>query len=260
MSTLFVSHGSPVLALEPGQTGAMLASLANTLPKPKAILCISAHWDTPQAMVSTAAAMDTIHDFGGFPRALFEIQYPAPGAPHLAKRVVQCLESAHIPVQTHATRGLDHGAWVPLSLMYPSAEIPVTQLSIQSRASTASQFALGQALRPLHDEGILILASGAVTHNLGDFFSTDRDAPALPYVQAFADWLGEGIAGQEMHRLLDYRQQSQHGARAHPTEDHLMPLFVALGAAEHVPVQRLQPELTYGMLSMDAYFWPSPSR
>ncbi len=255
MTTVFVSHGSPMLALEPGQTGVMLAALAKTIPKPDAILCVSAHWDTTVPTVSTASEMETLHDFGGFPRALFDIQYPAQGAPGLAARVVECLQAAQIPVHTHATRGLDHGAWVPLSLMYPQADIPVTQLSIQSRASTASQFALGQALRPLHAENILILASGAVTHNLGDFYSTQRDAPALPYVQAFADWLGQGIAEEDTDRLLAYRQHSAHGAHAHPAEDHLMPLFVALGAAGASQGQRFQPELTYGILAMDAYLW-----
>lgn len=255
MTTLFVSHGSPMLALEPGQTGRMLATLAEVMPRPDAILCVSAHWDTAQPTVSAASHMQTIHDFGGFPRALFEIQYPAAGAPQLAAHVMNCLQAAQLPCHADPSRGLDHGAWVPLSLMYPQADIPVTQLSIQSHASTASQFALGQALRPLHAENILILASGAVTHNLGDFYSPQRDAPALPYVQAFADWLGQAIAEEDAERLLTYRQQSTHGIRAHPTEDHLMPLFVALGAAGHTRVQRLQPELTYGMLAMDAYLW-----
>ncbi|MDP8566446.1 DODA-type extradiol aromatic ring-opening family dioxygenase [Methylophilus aquaticus] len=255
MTTVFVSHGAPMLAVEPGQTGVMLAELAKTMPKPDAILCVSAHWDTRVPTVSTAPEMETIHDFSGFPQALFEIQYAAKGAPLLAARVVECLQAAQISVHTHATRGLDHGAWVTLSLMYPQAEIPVTQLSIQSRASTASQCALGRALQPLHAENILILASGAVTHNLGDFFSPERDAAALPYVQAFADWVGQTIAEEDVDQLLFYRQQSAHGARAHPTEDHLMPLFVALGAAGASKVRRLQPELTYGILAMDAYLW-----
>lgn len=257
MTTLFVSHGSPMLALEPGLTGMMFADLANIIPKPDAILCVSAHWDTRVPMVTTAHEMETIHDFGGFPRQLFDLQYPAHGAPRLAARVVECLQAAQIAVHLHASRGLDHGAWVPLSLMYPRAEIPVTQLSIQSHALPVSQFAIGQALRPLHAENILILASGAVTHNLGDFYSPQRDAPSLPYVQAFADWLGEAIAANDSERLLSYRQRSKHGERAHPSEDHLMPLFVALGAAGHDRVQHFQPEITYGMLAMDAYLWLS---
>ncbi|MGP1716916.1 MAG: DODA-type extradiol aromatic ring-opening family dioxygenase [Methylophilus sp.] len=254
MTTLFVSHGAPSLILEPGETGQMLVHLAASLPKPDAILVISAHWDTRVATVSLASHQATIHDFSGFPAPLYEIQYPAPGAPALAHQVVALLQASGIAVHAHAERGLDHGAWVPLALMYPAADIPVTQLSIQSRSTPAQQFALGQALQPLHAQNVLILASGAVTHNLSDFFSANRDAAPLSYVASFADWVAGQLSAQEAETLLNYRQESDHGIQAHPSEDHLMPLFVAAGSGQGVP-KRFTPETTYGILAMDAYVW-----
>lgn len=254
MTTLFVSHGAPTLVLEPGETGIMLASLAASLPRPAAILVVSAHWDTRVANVSLAAHPATIHDFAGFPAAMYAIHYRAPGAPALANKVIELLAENGIPAQAHADRGLDHGAWVPLSLMYPDADIPVTQLSIQSRSTPAAQFALGQALRPLHTENVLILASGAITHNLSDFFSGNRDAAPLAYVNTFADWVAGQLASEQTQTLLNYRIENSKGIQAHPSEDHLMPLFVAVGSAQGIP-KRYTPETTYGILAMDAYVW-----
>jgi 4,5-DOPA dioxygenase extradiol len=254
MTTLFVSHGAPMLAIEPGRTGPLLAEIAASLPRPDAILVVSAHWDTRMATVSLAAQPETIHDFAGFPPALYAKQYPAPGAPALAQQVVALLQAHDISVQTHNHRGLDHGAWVPLMLMYPEADIPVTQLSIQSRATPAEQFALGRALQGLHQDNILILASGAITHNLSDFFTADRDTAPLPYVLPFADWMAERIMQQQWEHLLNYRVECPQGVQAHPSEDHLMPLFVAAGSAQG-EVKRFTPENTYGILAMDAYLW-----
>ncbi|MFD1122859.1 DODA-type extradiol aromatic ring-opening family dioxygenase [Methylophilus flavus] len=254
MTTLFVSHGAPTLALESGETGKMLSTLAASLPKPDAILVISAHWDTRVPMVSLAAHPATIHDFAGFPAALYAIQYPAPGATALANKVIALLAAHDIQAQTQADRGLDHGAWVPLSLMYPEADIPVTQLSIQSRSTPAAQFALGQALQDLHDQNVLILASGAITHNLSDFFTGQRDAAPLAYVNTFADWIADQLAAEQAQTLLNYRTENRQGIQAHPSEDHLMPLFVAAGSGQGVP-KRFTPETTYGILAMDAYVW-----
>lgn len=256
MTTLFVSHGAPTLALEPGETGKMLATLAASLPRPDAILVISAHWDTRVPTVSLAAHPATIHDFAGFPAALYAINYPVPGAPALANKVLELLAAHEIPAQTHTDRGLDHGAWVPLSLMYPEADIPVTQLSIQSRTTPAAQFALGQALQSLHAENVLILASGAITHNLSDFFTGQRDATPLAYVNAFSDWVAGQLASEQAQTLLNYRTENREGIQAHPSEDHLMPLFVAAGSAQGIP-KRYTPETTYGILAMDAYVWES---
>lgn len=272
MSTLFVSHGAPTLALEPGHTGQVLAEIAARLPRPDAILVVSAHWDTRVPTISLASQPQTIHDFAGFPPAMYALTYPAPGAPALAAQVVALLQAQEIPIQTQAERGLDHGAWVPLMLMYPQADIPVTQLSIQSRSSPAAQFAVGQALRPLHAQNVLILASGAITHNLADFYTADRNASPLAYVDAFSDWMASRLLQQQWASLLNYRNECPWARQAHPTEDHLMPLFVAAGSvadyafsseqetalmAECAPVQRYRPEYTYGILAMDAYLWAS---
>lgn len=258
MTTLFVSHGAPMLALAPGLTGQMLASIASNIPRPPAILVVSAHWDTRVPTVSLARQPETIHDFAGFPPALYDMQYPAPGAPALAEQIVDLLTAQGLPVQTNTQHGLDHGAWVPLRLMYPDADIPVTQLSIQSRSSPQQQFALGQALQALHAQQVLILASGAITHNLSDLFTGNRDAEPLVYVEAFANWMAERIQQQQWQSLLNYRVACPLGVRAHPSEDHLMPLFVAAGSVYDWPaacLQRFTPENTYGILAMDAYLW-----
>ncbi|MCB5185820.1 dioxygenase [Methylobacillus gramineus] len=254
MTTLFISHGAPTLAMEPGATGRLLAELGRSLPQPDAILVISAHWDTTQPRVSAVETPETIHDFGGFPREMYEMQYPAPGAPDLAMRVVEALADSFPTTSMDASRGLDHGGWVPLMLMYPQADIPVTQLSIQSHAGPLKHYQIGQALTGLQQENILLLCSGAITHNLHDFFTAERDAPVLDYVPAFTNWMAQKIADHDIDALLDYRTQAPGGHRAHPHEDHLMPLFVALGAAQGSGI-RYQPENTYGILAMDTYVW-----
>ncbi len=254
MTTLYISHGAPTLALEPGATGQALSQLAHSLPRPKSILVISAHWDTRFVKVSTAIQPETIHDFGGFPRAMYDINYPVSGAPEVAGRAADLLAESGVLVQKDAFRGLDHGAWVPLMLMYPEADIPVTQLSIQTHLGSAAHFAMGQAISALQDEGVMILCSGAITHNLHDFFTTTRDAPVLNYVTDFTDWVAQKIENNEMEALVDYREQSQSGIRAHPSEDHILPLFVALGAGRGKPT-RIQPENTFGILAMDIYCW-----
>ena len=257
MTTLFISHGAPSLAAEPGETGKLLARLANDIPRPAAILAVSAHWDTPQPRLNTAIAPQTIHDFNGFPPALYQIQYPAPGAPALAERTAGLLRQAGFETKLDATRGLDHGAWVPLRLMYPEADIPVTQLSIQGHAGPQAHIEIGRAIAGLQQYNVLILCSGAVTHNLRHFFTSERDAEVLDYVAPFADWLGQHIATADHAALIDYRN-SPHGALAHPSEDHILPLFVALGAGEGKTVARFQPENTYGILAMDVYRWSDP--
>lgn len=254
MTTLFISHGAPTLAIEPGETGKFLAQIAQDIPRPSAILAVSAHWDATRPLISTTSSPQTIHDFYGFPSELYQIQYPAPGAPDLANKAAQLLERQGFEVALDPARGLDHGAWVPLRLMYPEADIPVSQLSIQSPAGPEAHFEMGKALSPLQNENVMILCSGAVTHNLRHFFTNDRDAEALDYVDAFADWLGQSIAASDHAALLDYRNNA-HGREAHPSEDHILPLFVALGAGEGKTPKQYQPETTYGILAMDIYRW-----
>jgi len=254
MTTLFISHGAPTLAIEPGATGKLLGELALSLPRPQAILVISAHWDTHAPRISLAEKPQTIHDFGGFPREMYEIEYPVNGAPVLAEQTATLLKKAGIDVELDHGRGLDHGAWVPLRLMYPDADIPVTQLSIQSRLGPQAHYDMGRAISQLQDENVLILCSGAITHNLHDLFTMQRDAKVLDYVPDFAEWVANKIEHEDTTALINYRKEIKSGLRAHPTEDHILPLFVALGAAKG-KATRYQPENTYGILAMDIYRW-----
>ena len=236
-----------------------LGAYMHELPRPKAILVISAHWAAREPTVSTAATPDTIHDFGGFPPALYAMNYPAPGAPALATRVRELLAAASLPNAQEPDRGLDHGAWIPLKAMYPDADMPVVQLALQPFAGPDWHRRIGAALRPLRDEGVLILASGAVTHNFGWLTWGTNSAPLAKSV-AFADWVGDALERDDRPALLDYRRLAPYGAEAHPSEEHLLPLFAALGAANpgEKPL-RLEPEHTYGGLAMDAYLWQDAS-
>ena len=254
LPTLFVSHGSPMLAVEPGRAGAMLAELGRTLPRPRAILVVSAHWQTRVPTASTAAQPETIHDFGGFPRVLYEIRYPASGDPALGEAVATRLTRAGIPATTDSLRGLDHGAWVPLRYLAPDADVPVLQLSLPAGWTTAQYLAYGRALQGLGDEGVLVMGSGSITHNLYEFQmgGVSEDPRAL----AFTGWIEARLANADLPALLDYRRQAPHAVWAHPTEEHLMPLFVALGAASGWPAhQVLHGGLRDRVMSMDAYLF-----
>lgn len=253
LPTLFISHGAPDLILHPGETTAFFQQLGQSLPTPQAILVISAHWNTSIPTVSSAPHPRTIYDFSGFPAPLYQLTYPAPGAPELATRVGELLNQNGLPHATHPDRGLDHGAWSPLLLIYPHADIPVTQLSIQFPASPAHHFQLGQALEPLRQEGILILASGGATHNLRAFDSIYNATPP-DWVSSFDDWLADRIGAGDTESLLHYRQFAPNAEKNHPTEDHLLPLFVALGAAGTTAKgTALHRSYVYGAFSMAAY-------
>lgn len=251
---LFVSHGAPDIALQAGSPILQTwGQIGKQLPRPQAILLLSAHWETASPVLSTATTPSTIHDFGGFPRPLYQLQYPAPGAPQLANAVADCLNQAGIPLALDPKRGLDHGAWIPLRTIYPDADIPVAQLSVQPQAGTNWHWRLGQALQPLRADNILIMASGAVTHNFG--WLSEQTEPH-PQALAFSDWLGEKLAERDTESLLAYRYRSASGAVAHPSEEHLLPLYVALGASTAQDrLTRFTPGFTYGALAMDAYLW-----
>ncbi|HET8708582.1 MAG TPA: class III extradiol ring-cleavage dioxygenase [Pseudomonadales bacterium] len=252
MPALFVSHGAPDILLHRGKTLALWDELGQTLPTPAAILVVSAHWTTPNPLVSSAAHPRTIHDFGGFPRELYQIHYPAPGSLALAQRVEALLADASIPIQRDPAYGLDHGAWVPLTHLYPDANIPVAQLSVQPGRGPEWHFKLGQALAPLREENILLLASGAVTHNFAWLSALSQGI--YPPAGQFTEWVAEKIALKDWAAMLNYRLVSQYGAEAHPTDEHFLPLFVALGSMLPDEVAtRFTPEFTYGALAMDAY-------
>lgn len=254
MPAVFVSHGSPMLAVEDGAAHRFLKGYGGRLGRPKAVLAVSAHWETPAPLASTAARPETIHDFGGFARELYAMRYPAPGAPEVAERAAGLLSAAGIPAGTDPDRGLDHGAWVPLGLLYPDADVPVAQLSIQPHLGPEHHWRVGRALRPLREEGLLILATGAITHNLREFFGRGLDAAAPDWVTGFADWIADAVAGGRTNDLLDYRRLAPHAVRNHPTDEHLLPLFVALGAGSgDRPGEVVHRSHTYGVLAMDAY-------
>ncbi len=200
--------------------------------------------------MSAAPQPETIHDFYGFPQPLYELDYPAPGAPDLAAEIAGLVPGIQIDRQ----RGLDHGAWSPLRAMYPAADIPVIQLAVMPRASAETHYRLGQMLQPLTRRGVLILASGGLTHNLRDIVGDAADGAALPYVGEFRDWFADALDRRDLPALLDWRHQAPHAARAHPSAEHLLPLNVALGAAgEHATAQNVHRDYQLAALALDAF-------
>ena len=256
LPALFLSHGSPMMALMDTPARDFLQGLGGLLPRPKAILVASAHWETQTPMLNAPARNDTIHDFYGFPKELYTLHYTPPTAPELAERVAQSLREAGFAAGIDTARGLDHGAWVPLLLAYPQAEIPVLQLSVQSHLGAAHHFALGAALAGLRAQGVLVVGSGSFTHDLRRFRRgmPEIDAPETPDVTAFSDWMDEKLRAGDAAALLDYRRLAPFAAEEHPTEEHLLPLYVAMGAAgAGAAVKRLHSSTEYSFLRMDAY-------
>jgi len=253
---LYVSHGAPLFAVDAGETGPALTRWGKELraqfPALRGVVVMSPHWmaRTPQVMTGPQPA--TWHDFGGFPPALYQLQYPAPGAPALAQEVLDLLQAAGVAAQGDAQRPFDHGAWVPLMHLFPEADLPVVQVALPVGAGPAEVYALGAALRGLRSQGVLVVGSGSMTHNLAEFFGGARE-PA-PYVIAFSRWIESALERGDMKALLNYRSLAPHAERAHPTEDHFLPLFFALGAAgDDLRANYLSREVMYSMLAMDAF-------
>ena len=250
---IFLSHGAPTLAVDEGHETRAWAELASTLPRPKSILAVSAHWDTRDPEVSAAPRPETIRDFSGFPRELYEQRYPAPGAADLASRVQALLQQAGIACKVDPARGLDHGAWVPLKWMYPKADIPVTQLSVQSHRGPAHHLKLGEAIAALRDEKVLVLATGGIVHNLRDLEWDKRGTrEAAQWAAEFNDWIADRVERKAVDDLLAYRERAPNARRSHPTEDHFAPFFVALGAGG-LPARRLDLGFDLGTLGLDGY-------
>ncbi len=258
LPSVFISHGSPMLTVIPAPSRDFLAGLGASIDaqygRPKAILVASAHWETAAPEINAVAVNDTIHDFYGFPRQLYDLRYPAPGDAKLAEHVSDLLCQAGLPSSLDIKRGLDHGAWCPLMLAYPDADIPVLEISVQSHLGPAHHYQLGQALRPLRDEGVLVIGSGSWTHDLRRFRGQPLDAPETPDVIAFSDWMDQALVENRRCDLLTYRNRAPFAAQEHPTEEHLLPLFVALGAGgDTAKAEKLHQSATYGILRMDAY-------
>lgn len=256
LPTLFLSHGSPMHAVDAGEVGDAWAALGKRLPRPDAVVVASAHWETSVPMVTGSAHPETIHDFGGFPEALYEIEYPARGEPALAERIVGLLRDAGITAGIEGCRGIDHGVWVPLRWMYPRADIPVVEVSVSPARGTLHHLALGRALAPLAEANVLVIGSGHATHNLRDWMLRRGPGEPLPYAAAFAHWLEQHLAAHDEAALLDYRAEAPEAARAHPTEEHFLPLFVAWGAAgTRAMTERVVGGYENGALSRDSFLF-----
>ena len=232
------------------------ANLGRELPRPRAVLVASAHWESSVPTLSGNVQPETIHDFGGFPEALFAVRYPAPGAPELATQAVDLLKGAGIAAGVNGCRGLDHGAWVPLKWMYANADVPVVEISLQPERGTAHHVELGRALAPLADDGVLIVGSGHATHNLRDWMMNPRRREPLRYAQEFAGWLHERLTAGDTDGLIAYRDRAPEAARAHPTEEHFLPLFIAWGAAgTDSGAERIIGGFEAGALALDSYLF-----
>lgn len=254
LPTLFISHGAPTFALEPGKLGPQLRSLGQTLQGVAAVLVVSAHWQSRGVEVMFTESPETIHDFGGFPEELYSLHYPASGSPVHAQRAYDLLQAAGIPVQKNVQRGYDHGVWVPLLHLLPDAAVPVFQISLPVNVSPTAVFAMGQVLAALRNENVLIVGSGSMTHNLREA----RWGVIAPdeYVAEFTNWVDAAIRSRDIDALLSYRSLAPHTVRSHPTEEHFLPLFIALGASGGGDkVDLLEGGVDLGCLSMDSYVW-----
>ncbi|WP_434650432.1 DODA-type extradiol aromatic ring-opening family dioxygenase [Pseudomonas sp. D1-2] len=251
LPSLFISHGSPMLALEPGESGPALTRLAAQLPRPKAIVVVSAHWESDELLVSANPRPRTWHDFGGFPPDLYKVQYPAPGDPRLATQVADLLNATQLQARLDTGRPADHGVWVPLSLMYPEADIAVVQVSLPSRQGPTLQTRVGRALASLREQGVLVIGSGSITHNLRDLDWNAGPDSIEPWAKAFRDWMVARLASNDETALHDYRRQAPHAVRSHPSDEHLLPLYFARGAGGTFSVAHAG--FTMGTLGMDIY-------
>ncbi|MGE0152365.1 MAG: class III extradiol ring-cleavage dioxygenase [Reyranellaceae bacterium] len=250
---IFVSHGSPMMAVTPTPAHEFLRGLGRSIGRPRGILCISAHWETAVPMLGGAERPETIHDFGGFPAELYRLQYPAPGAPDIAEEAIGLLAETGIAAGLDPRRGLDHGAWVPLLLMYPAADIPVAQLSLQHHRGPAWHFDLGRALAPLCEEEVLVMGSGSIVHNLRglDFAGGEPQ----DWARDFEEWAHQAILRGDSQALTRYRHTAPGAAQSHPRDEHLLPLLVPFGAAGGKPGRALHRSFELGNLGMGAWGW-----
>jgi 4,5-DOPA dioxygenase extradiol len=262
LPSIFVSHGSPLIALQPGAAGAFMQRLGPQITaqfgKPRAILMVSAHSTARRPVLLAAAQHHAVYDFGGFDPRLNQLRYDAPGDPALAAQVADLLTQADLPHHVLPQGGLDHGAWTALRYLFPAADIPVLPLAFVPSQSPAQQFALGEALQTLRDDDVLVMASGSITHNLGRVFGggamPNEDAPEIPESAQFRQWMVERSAARDWDALFNYRTQAPFAVDMHPTDEHLLPWFVAAGASGRAEAaHRIHSSVSMGCLGMDAY-------
>lgn len=256
MPSLFLSHGAPSLVLDHCPARDFLKRLGTQLPKPSAIVVMSAHYEASTPSIGAALQPETMYDFRGFPEALYQMTYPASGNPELAARMKHMLLCAGLTAQIESQRGLDHGIWNPLMLIYPDASIPVVPLSINPAETPQYHAKIGEALAPLKEEGVLLIGSGSVTHNLRRFFNGtyDIDSAAEPFARKFADWIAERLVAGDTTTLMKTPDEWPAGRENHPTDDHILPLYFALGAAGQTPAAtHLHRSTNFGVLAMDAF-------
>jgi 4,5-DOPA dioxygenase extradiol len=268
LPSLFVSHGSPMIALEPGAAGAFMQRLGPAIEaafgRPRAIVAVSAHSLTREVALLAAPKHEAIYDFGGFDPKLYTLRYDAPGAPELAERVERLLADAGIAAHAIDEPGIDHGIWTALRYVFPRADVPVLPLAWVPSDPPQRQFELGRALAPLAAAGVLVLGTGSITHNLRLFFPRPKpiDAPEIEESAAFRRWFAERSQARDWEALFDYRARAPHAAHMHPTDEHLLPWYVAagVGGREHAPL-RVHAGAAYGVIGMDAYaFGPEAPR
>jgi 4,5-DOPA dioxygenase extradiol len=266
LPALFISHGAPLFAIDAGESGPALTRLGQQLralagAALRGVVIMSPHWMARSPAVMSNPAPATWHDFGGFPAELYKLAYPAPGAPGLAAEVEALLREQGIDAQSDPARPFDHGAWVPLMHLFPQADVPVVQLALPAGWGPAQVYAMGQALQPLRERGVLLVGTGSMTHNLSEFFGGQREPE--PYVVEFSRWVEDAVRRGDIDALLDYRTRAPHAQRAHPSDDHFLPLFFALGAGGFgqagppVAPGYVTREVMYGILAMDSFALPA---
>ena len=252
--SLFLSHGSPMTVIEDSRARRYLSGLGEEIGRPEAIIMVSAHWEYPVLAMTTADKLETIHDFGGFPQALFDCRYEPPGIGSLAGRVSGLAGQAGFDLYADPRRGIDHGGWTPLILMYPDADIPTAQISLETARGPAHQLAVGKALAALREEGVLVIGSGSMTHNLRTLVRDEPDSEGADWAVAFSEWVADALAEGRVGDLLNWKDLAPNAEYAHPSDEHFLPLFTALGAGGESPkAERIHSSFTYGTQSMDCY-------
>jgi 4,5-DOPA dioxygenase extradiol len=259
-AAFFLSHGAPTIALAPGEYGEALADAGAALPAPSGLLVFSAHFPSRgEVRLTSAARPPLVYDFSGFPDELYRKRYDAPGSPSLAEEARDLLRGSGVRASTDERRGWDHGLWIPLSLAFPEASVPVVEASLPVGASPEDLLGIGRALAPLAARGVLVVGSGGIVHNLGRVRFGAGAGAVEPWAHAFDEWVADRLAAGETDRLARYREEAPHADLAVPTPEHFDPLFVALGSAgDGYRAEPLYRGFEHGTISLSSYRFSAP--